>query len=263
MQRSTICRVAVMLIAIFVVASRAPAISAQEGATNWYCIRNKDHAQPILDNTLSVIKGHNCIYVDSGRDEGDKVLYLTFDAGYENGNIAAILDTLKESDVKGSFFVLGNLISRNPELIRRMVADGHLVCNHTYSHHDMSAITDFDDFANELNKLNDAFISLCGRELDKFYRPPEGRFSITNLKHAEQLGYTTVFWSFAYADWDNKKQPDAQKALKLILNNIHNGAVILLHPTSATNAQILEELISRLREEGFRFGTLDEITSRA
>lgn len=232
-------------------------------AHNWYVMRTKDHTQPRLEADMSFIEAHGGYYADkthSDKDADDKVVYLTFDAGYENGNVERIVDTLKEKNATGAFFILENLIARNPELVLRMHDEGHLVCNHTCRHRDMSAVCELNEFASELDALASRYRELTGDEMPKYYRPPEGRFSERNLKFCEQLGYKTIFWSFAYADWDNNKQPAPENALKLILDNIHNGAVLLLHPTSKTNADILGTLIDTLRQDGYRFGSLDELT---
>ena len=230
---------------------------------NWYVIRKKDHTQPPADPNMAFIEKLGGIYVDKAHgdsaDSSDRVLYLTFDAGYENGNVARILDTLKEKNVHGAFFILGNMIERFPELVLRMRDEGHLVCNHTFTHNDMSAVTSEEEFAAELCRLSDAYRELTGDEMPKFYRPPEGRFCERNLRFAQSMGYRTVFWSFAYADWDNNNQPSREYALSKITDNLHNGAVILLHPTSKTNADILGELIDTCIKDGYRFGTLDEI----
>ena len=230
---------------------------------NWYVMRTKDHTQPPLEADMAFITEYGGYYADKNHsevDDDDKVIYLTFDAGYENGNVARILDTLAEKEVPGAFFVLENLIKRNPELILRMRDEGHLVCNHTAKHNDMSAVGDKEEFAAELASLDDQYRELTGSEMAKYYRPPEGRFSERNLKFADELGYKTIFWSFAYADWDNNKQPDVEAAIKKVFDNTHNGAVILLHPTSKTNADIMGRLIDGWREAGYRFGTLDELT---
>lgn len=230
---------------------------------NWYVMRTKDHTQPRLEAAMSFIEKHGGYYVDKTHTDitsDDKVVYLTFDAGYENGNVARILDTMKEKDVTGAFFILENLMVRDPELVLRMHNEGHLVCNHTCSHRDMSEVCDIETFKCELDALAARFYELTGCEMPKYYRPPEGRFCERNLRFCDELGYKTVFWSFAYADWDNDKQPSREDALKTITDNVHNGAVLLLHPTSKTNADILGELIDTLRSEGYRFGTLDELT---
>ncbi len=228
---------------------------ASEGVIHWYVKNNKEHRRPALEGELTAIEGHNASYI--GEDE--KVIYLTFDAGYENGNVAKILDILDRHNVKGAFFILENLVNRDTELVNRMAESGHLVCNHTASHKNMSLVSSKDGFASELEKLERVYKEKTGRELDKYYRPPEGSFNKSNLEFADELGYHTVFWSFAYADWDNNKQPDVQKALDKVLSHIHNGEIMLLHPTSATNVAILDQLINKLKSDGYRFGTLDEL----
>lgn len=232
-------------------------------AHSWYIMRTKDHSQPKPEPQMSFISNYNAYYADtahSDKDSDEKVLYLTFDAGYENGNVERILNTLKEKNVTGAFFILDNMIERFPELVLRMKNEGHLVCNHTCKHRDMSKIMDIESFSAELSALEEKYRSLTGEDMPKFYRPPEGKFTECNLKFADELGYKTVFWSFAYADWDNNSQPQKDTAMKTILENTHNGAVILLHPTSKTNADILGDLIDSWRADGYRFGNLEELT---
>jgi len=237
-------------------------LTAQSQVYSWYCVREKDNKQPQLPSEFSFVSDNNVLWLNTARKDKDdkKTVYLTFDAGYENGNVEKILNTLKEKNVTGAFFILVNLINSNPELVLRMSREGHFVCNHTAHHKDMSKITDITLFEKELNDLNNAYEALTGEQLKKYYRPPEGKFSLLNLKYAQQLDYQTVFWSFAYADWDNAKQPTYEYAKKKILDNIHNGAVILLHPTSETNAAILGELIDEIRSLGYDFGTLDQLS---
>ena len=230
--------------------------NAAGSAFSWYCKRTNNHLQPPLPSEFGFIDKYPCIWLDK---TGSKKVYLTFDAGYENGNVEKILDILKNKNVKGAFFVLINLIETNPDLIKKMTDEGHLVCNHTAHHKNMSRVTDISVFKSELDILSDAYTSLTGKEMAKFYRPPEGTFSESNLKMAGELGYKTVFWSFAYADWDNASQPSVEYAKKKILDNVHDGAVILLHPTSATNAAIISDVIDEIRAMGYEFGTLDEI----
>ena len=195
-------------------------------------------------------------------DPSEKVLYLTFDAGYENGCTPQILDTLKAQDVKAAFFLVGNYIQKNPDLVRRMVEEGHTVGNHTMHHPDMSAISDPKAFEKELKGLEDLYRQTTGEELPRFYRPPQGTYSRENLAMARELGYKTVFWSLAYVDWNNDAQPTREEALKKLLPRTHPGAVVLLHSTSATNAKILEELLTAWKEEGYRFGTLEELFAK-
>ena len=192
-------------------------------------------------------------------DEGEKVLYLTFDAGYENGCTAQILDVLKQHQVPAAFFLVGHYLEQEPELVCRMVNEGHTVGNHTWSHPDMSQITDPTAFSQELKQVEDLYRQITGKELPKFYRPPQGIYSEENLKLARDLGYKTVFWSLAYVDWNNDSQPTSEEAFSKLLPRTHNGAVVLLHSTSKTNAAILDELLTKWKQEGYRFGTLDEL----
>ncbi len=227
-------------------------------AYNWYCKNNDTNSLPTLDSQFEFIKEYDSFYANTAAGD-DKVIYLTFDAGYENGNVEKILDALDAHNAKGAFFILDNLILRNPELVKRMSDGGHLVCNHTAKHHDMTKITNIDQFKKELTSLSEKYFQLTGRDMAMFYRPPEGRFSEENLSFAKELGYKTVFWSFAYADWDNDKQPDPDKSLKKVLEHTHNGEIILLHPTSATNAAIMDRLLCEWEKQGYRFGSLNEL----
>ena len=236
--------------------------SAEGKSYSWYCAHVKDHVQPTVAKELSFVEECGAYYIDRthvSTDDPDKVIYLTFDAGYENGNVAKVLDVLKEENVPGAFFVLGHLISHEQNLIMRIKEEGHLVCNHTVRHRDMSRASE-EDFLKELRELEDQYRTLTGDEMPKYYRPPEGKFSRNNLEVASDHGYQTVFWSFAYPDWDNQKQMSHEKAKQIILENLHNGEVMLLHPTSAVNAEILGDVIREAKAQGYRFGTLDELT---
>ena len=195
-----------------------------------------------------------------GDNDSDKFVYLTFDAGYENGNVGRILDVLKEESVPGAFFILGNLLDKSLPTVLRMIEEGHIVANHTMHHRDVTRSSSKKEFAEELTSLERLFLEKTGVEMSRYFRPPEGRFSEETMRYAKELGYKTVFWSIAYADWDNENQPSAALAREKILGNLHNGAVILLHPTSATNAAVLRDLIAEIRACGYRFGTLDELT---
>ena len=193
----------------------------------------------------------------------EKVIYLTFDAGYENGCTAKILDTLKEHQVTAAFFLVGNYLEKNADLVRRMVDEGHIVGNHTMHHYDMSKISDRATFTQELKGLEDLFRQVTGKELPKYYRPPQGIYSEENLQMAQELGYRTVFWSLAYVDWNNDRQPTAQEAFDKLIPRIHKGAVVLLHSTSQTNAEILGQLLTKWKDLGYRFGTLEELFTDA
>lgn len=235
---------------------------AEANATSWYCIRKKDHTQPTLPSELAYVKDYDVYWIDeknSDFDGEDKVIYLTFDAGYENGNIEKILDTLKEEGVRASFFILDNMIIKNEALVKRMIDEGHTVANHTLKHKDMTKMTCREEVERELGELEALYKKTYGLEMCKLYRPPEGKVNERSLSWAKELGYKTVMWSFAYADWDNGKQPSSEYAMKKILDNLHNGEVMLLHPTSATNAAIMKELIVELKGRGYRFATVEEL----
>lgn len=253
------------LLLVFIIALILTVPITASDTIGWYCIRTKDHTQPVLDSYLSKAERYkDLIWIDknhSSFDDKEKVIYLTFDAGYENGNIEKILDILKEENVKATFFILDNLIYSNRSLVERMINEGHLIGNHTCKHRDMSKVADIEIFRRELCSLEELFKENFGVEMSKFYRPPEGRLSLDNLMWAEKLGYKTVMWSFAYADWDNNNQMSADKALGKILPNLHNGEVMLLHPTSSTNVEIMKSLINELKGLGYKFGRVDEINN--
>lgn len=236
--------------------------SAQEQAYHWYCVHVKDHLQPRVGTELAFVEDLDGYYIDHRHptvQDAEKVIYLTFDAGYENGNVTKILDILKEESVPAAFFILGHIVTEHTELVQRMVADGHTVCNHSVRHKDMSSWSD-EAFLEELKTLENLYQEHVGGSLSPYYRPPEGCFSRQNLICAKENGYRTVFWSFAYPDWDNQKQMTPAQAKKIIMENIHNGEVMLLHPTSETNVAVLKDVISELKAQGYRFGTLDELT---
>lgn len=188
-----------------------------------------------------------------------KVLYLTFDAGYENGCTEKILDVLKKHQVPAAFFLVGNYMEQNADLVRRMVEEGHIVGNHTMHHPDMSKISDPAAFSKELTDLEALFKEITGKELPKYYRPPQGLFSEENLKMAKENGYKTVFWSLAYVDWNNDSQPTREQAFQKLLPRVHNGAVVLLHSTSQTNAEILDELLTTWKNMGYSFAGVDAL----
>ena len=260
MKKICLCLLSVLLC----VTSFAVPASAAGQSYAWYCKHVKGHVQPTADSALSFITALDGFYIDQRNADpnaADKVVYLTFDAGYENGNIEKILDVMQKEGVTGAFFVLAHLVEKHPELMQRMAAEGHLVCNHTAHHRDMTAL-DEESFMKELKDLESLYTQAVGGEMAKYYRPPEGKFSRENLEIAQKNGYKTVFWSFAYPDWDNNRQMTPEKAKSVILGNLHNGEVMLLHPTSSTNAEILGDVIRELKSQGYRFGTLDELTAK-
>ena len=223
---------------------------------NWGLSFQAEGAAPIGPANSATLAKYDAAYLG---DTAEKVLYLTFDAGYENGCTARILDVLKAHDVPAAFFLVGNYMEKNADLVRRMVEEGHIVGNHTMHHHDMSKLSDRADFAKELTDLEVCFKEITGKELPKYYRPPQGTYSEENLRMAQELGYKTVFWSLAYVDWLNNDQPTREQAFGKLLPRTHNGAVVLLHSTSATNAEILDELLSKWKEMGYRFASVEEL----
>ena len=231
---------------------------AAEESYNWY-IKKCGNSTPGFPDNASVVTQNGGIYLDiDAAEKCEKTIYLTFDAGYENGNVAKILDVLKEQEVPGAFFILGNLIKRNPDLVCRMADEGHLVCNHTYTHKNITKLSE-QELTKELVSLENEYLQLTGKHMSKYFRPPEGTFDKKSLQQLYNAGYKTVFWSFAYADWDNNKQMSAQAAKEKIMDNLHNGEIMLLHPTSATNAEILHDVICELKQMGYRFATLDAL----
>ncbi len=211
---------------------------------------------PRIDASASELSRYGAAYLGN---TNEKVIYLTFDAGYENGCTEKILDALKKHNVPAAFFLVGNYIQKNPDLVRRMVNEGHIVGNHTMHHPDMSKIADKAAFQKELADLEGCFQTVTGKELPKFYRPPQGNYSTENLKMAQEMGYRTVFWSLAYVDWKNDAQPDAAAAMQKVLSRTHNGAVVLLHSTSETNANILDALLTAWEQQGYRFAPITEL----
>lgn len=234
------------------------AVSAAE-PVNWGLSFQTEGQPPTGNASSEELKKYEAYYL--GNTE-EKVLYLTFDAGYENGYTEEILDVLKKEKVPAAFFLVGSYIEDNPDLVKRMAEEGHVVGNHTMTHPDMSAIADAESFEKELTGVEEAYEKAVGEKMKKFYRPPQGKFSLTNLEQAKELGYTTVFWSLAYVDWYVDQQPTREEALQKLMPRTHAGAVILLHSTSKTNAKILQELIQKWKEEGYRFKSVENLCSK-
>ena len=225
-------------------------------ADNWGLSFPTEGETPVGNATAEQLAQYNAYYVG---DTSQKVLYLTFDCGYENGCTERILDALKKHNAPAAFFVVGHMIESAPDLIRRMVSEGHIVGNHTYHHPDMSAISDQAAFQEELESLEALYQETVGEELPRYYRPPQGKYSEENLRQAQALGYKTVLWSLAYVDWYTDDQPTAEEAYTKLLPRIHNGAIVLLHSTSETNAEILDDLLTKWEEMGYTFASLDEL----
>lgn len=223
---------------------------------NWGLSFRTEGSAPQGPASSQQLKKYDAVYLGN---TNEKVLYLTFDAGYENGCTEKILDALKKHNAPAAFFLVGNYIRENPDLVRRMVKEGHTVGNHTMHHYDMSKIDLQSAFEKELTDLETLYRDVTGQEMQKYYRPPQGTYSESNLQMAKALGYKTVFWSLAYVDWNNDKQPTAEYAYSKLLPRTHDGAVVLLHSTSATNAAILDELLTKWEQMGYRFAPISEL----
>ena len=222
----------------------------------WYFKPASDNNQPGFDICLEDLKNYDTYAI--GNPE-DKVIYLTFDFGYENGNVKKCLDVLNNNQVKGAFFILDHVIKNDTDLIKEIAETGHIVANHTLKHKNMCNIKDFSAYEAELSGLEQLYEEHTGYKMSKFYRPPKGEFTKQNLEYNKNLGFRTIFWSLAYKDWEDNKQPDLGESIRTVLKRTHNGAVVLLHPTSATNAAILDTLIKEWKKQGYRFGTLEEL----
>lgn len=223
---------------------------------NWGLGFGAEGTKPTGNASIEEMKQYDAYYM-AGSDE--KVLYLTFDCGYENGNTGAILDALKKHNAPATFFVVGHYLESAPDLVKRMVEEGHIVGNHTYHHPDMSKISDTTAFQKEMDDVKALYKELTGQEMTMYYRPPQGKYSTSNLKMAKELGYSTFFWSLAYVDWNVDEQPSHEEAFKKLCTRVHPGAVVLLHNTSKTNGEILDELLTKWEAMGYRFGTLKDL----
>ena len=236
--------------------SSSAAISAS--AENWGLAFPQEGESPIGNASQEELSRYDAHFLG---DVNEKVIYLTFDCGYENGYTEPILDALKKHRAPAAFFVVGNMIESAPDIIRRMAAEGHIVANHTCHHPDMSAIASRADFEKELTALEALYQETTSQTMPKYYRPPQGKYSTENLQMAQSLGYKTILWSLAYVDWYVDDQPTKGAAYAKLLPRIHNGAIVLLHSTSATNAAILDELLTKWEEMGYRFASLEELPS--
>ena len=223
---------------------------------NWGLSFQEEGAPPVANATFEELAAFDAYYA---QDTDEKNLYLTFDAGYENGHTGAILDALKKHNAPATFFVVGTYLEGNPDLIKRMISEGHIVGNHTYHHKDMSQLSETSAFSEELTSVETIYKKITGQEMKKFYRPPQGKYSESNLKMAKDMGYKTFFWSLAYVDWYDNDQPTKEEAFDKLLPRIHPGAIVLLHSTSSTNAEILNELLTKWEEMGYTFHSLDEL----
>lgn len=235
-------------------------VSVQNQADNWGLGFGAEGTQPTGNVTADELKKYNAWYVG---DKNKKIIYLTFDCGYENGNTEPILDALKKHNAKATFFVVGHFLESAPDIVKRMEEEGHAVGNHTYHHPDMSSISELASFQKEIDDVASLYQSITGKEMIKYYRPPQGKYSTENLKMAKELGYNTFFWSLAYVDWNVDNQPTKEEAFDKLLTRIHPGAIVLLHSTSKTNGEILDELLTKWEEMGYTFAPLSELIAES
>ncbi len=237
--------------------SSSPVASILSASENWGLSFQEEGKRPVGNATIQELAEYHAFFA---ADTAEKKLYLTFDCGYENGNTPAILAALKKHQAPAIFFAVGNFVRDNPDLIKQMVAEGHIVGNHTMTHPDMSKISSEDSFQKELQGVEKIYKETTGKEMEKFYRPPQGIYSTENLAMAKELGYSTFFWSLAYVDWIQDQQPSREEALRKLLTRVHPGAIVLLHNTSSTNGIILDELLSKWKKMGYSFHSVKELT---
>lgn len=230
-----------------------------EGEKNWYYIPTKGGRIPEgPEEALEYNKKYDGYYLG---DTKRKVIYLTFDEGYENGYTPKILDVLKNNGVKASFFVTTPFINENPELLKRIVNEGHIVGNHSVNHNSMAKLAKENEetFKKEFVGVEEAYKKVIGKDIHKYFRPPMGKYSEKSLKYSKDLGYKTIFWSFAYEDYEVNKQPSAEYAKNLIMERTHNGGIYLLHAISKTNTDILDWVLKEWKKQGYEFETIDKI----
>lgn len=223
---------------------------------NWGLGFGEKGAQPKGTASVEEMKKYNAYYMGN---KDDKVIYLTFDCGYENGNTPLILDALKKHNAPGTFFVVGHFLETAPDLVKRMIDEGHTVGNHTYHHPDMAKISDEVRFKKELDDTAAKFKEVTGKDMAMYYRPPQGKYNLNNLEMANKFGYKTFFWSLAYADWNQNSQPSKSTAMSKLTERIHPGAVVLLHNTSKTNGEVIDELLTEWEQMGYTFKPLSNL----
>ncbi|QAS51936.1 delta-lactam-biosynthetic de-N-acetylase [Halobacillus litoralis] len=224
-------------------------------AEGWGYKKNMDGSAPDVGRYGAMLEKYNGFYVDPS---GDPVIYLTFDNGYEQGYTGQVLDILKEKQVPAAFFVTGHYIESAPDLLKRMAEEGHLIGNHSWSHPDFTKVSK-EKMKTELSRVEEAVKKLTGQQVMTYVRPPRGTFNSQTLKWAEEFGYTHAFWSLAFKDWETNNQKGWEYAYNSVIEQIHPGAVVLLHTVSQDNAEALSQLIDELRKRGYQFGSLNDL----
>ena len=261
-RKHVLTAVSMIVLAVITVVCSSRLFWRGEAATNSSCANwglgfSEEGKPPTGNASGEFLRQYNSWYLGN---TDQKTIYLTFDAGYEAGYTSSILDTLKKHNAEAAFFLVGNYVETSPELVKRMVEEGHIVGNHTYHHYTMAQISDEASFEKEMTALEEIYKETTGEELEKFYRPPQGVYSEENLKMAQKMGYKTIFWSLAYVDWYQDNQPTKEQAFDKLIPRIHPGAIVLLHSTSKTNAEILDELLTKWEDMGYKFGSLRDLT---
>lgn len=231
-------------------------VSANASSHNWYYKPRTDGGQPTLADDAPFISNYKTLMIGNA---AQKKIYLTFDAGFDNGNTALILDTLQEKSAPATFFLTGHFMDSQPDLVKRMVTEGHIVGNHTVNHKNLAQATSKALYQSELGGLEAKYTAITGQKMSIYMRPPEGTYSENMLSILNEMNYVPVFWSFAYKDWIEGEQPAQGAAIDTILSRTHPGAVILLHSTSATNAAIMGDIIDRWRMDGYEICSLDAL----
>ncbi len=241
----------------------AKAVSAQNGnqpsVYHFGFKKSVNGKLPSIDEEgfKEILNKHDSLFL--GNTER-KDLYLTFDNGYENGLTSAILDVLKAKQVPAAFFVTGHYVKEEPQLLKRMVDEGHIVGNHSWSHPDMSQLNET-QIASELDRVDEQVQRITGQKKMQYLRPPRGIFNERVLAASRKLGYRSVFWSIAYKDWDVNAQRGAGYAFDQVMKQLHPGAILLLHSVSRDNAEALGSIIDKAREQGYTFRSLDELVA--
>ncbi len=254
----------ILIVAIFSLSYLAINKEQQYIATNsdatsnkkigWGIKRNDNHEQPDVGVSNKKVLEENGGICLGNKDR--KNIYLTFDEGYEAGYTSKILETLKENQVKATFFITAHYVNSQPDLVKQIIEEGHIIGNHTVNHKSMPDLTE-EKIKTEVMELHQVINEKFNYEM-KYIRPPKGEFSQKTLQVTNQLGYKTVMWSFAYEDWNEDKQPEEQASKKKILDNLHNGEIMLLHGNSKTNTNLLDSIIKEAKNMGYEFKSLDE-----
>lgn len=252
MRKSTLMTIVIVFLTFFI-GSLQLEIKASNGY-GWGFKKNTNHEVPDIGAYQDILNKYGAYYADNS---GEKNIYLTFDNGYEEGYTDEVLDVLQKEDVPATFFVTGHYVESQPDLIERMVDEGHIVGNHSYHHPDFTVISK-ESMRKELEDLEEAVAEVSDQKELKYLRPPKGVFSEETLEWANELGYIHVFWSLAFVDWETSNQKGWEYAFDQIMEQIHPGAVMLLHTVSADNAEALEHLITELKAQGYTFRSLDD-----